>query len=378
MRLISLPVHHDDDPGFLEVDSRGQVLARGFLRAGEPTLTDFGGDVLIVPGNAVLIRWLDIPARTELQARAAAELMIREDMAQGQETAHVALAPKGDNHRRLVVVVDRAHMQAWLGLARQYGVDPAVVIPDCLLFAEPEPAPDGQIVARAIPVGDLVAIRGREFALTCEPELLEPLMGTRPWAWVDPGEPTALMAIQGAITPQINLRQGEFAVRTKAVNRSGEISRLTRWIMIAAACLFAQPVVSALLATRQAMAIEQANAKVSASLFPGVPATTRQSADYIRQTLANVRGGSSGASVLIAQLYEALEKTPAVELRSLNYARGEGLTAKIGYANPQDLQVLRNARSAYGTIWEFEESQAASDHWISVVRLRGQPSRDRP
>lgn len=378
MRLISLPAHQDDRPGFLEVDSRGQVLARGFLNAGEPKLTDFGGDVLIVPGNAALIRWLDIPARTELQARAAAELMIREDMAQGHETAHVALGPKADTPRRLVVVVDRALMEAWLGVARQYGVDPGVVIPDCLLFAEPESSSDGQAVARAIRVGDLVAIRGREFALTCEPELLEPLMGARPWAWEEPGESTALMAIQGAITPQINLRQGEFAVRTKAVNRSGEISRLTRWIMIAAACLFAQPVLSALLATRQAMVIEQANAKVSASLFPGVPATTRQSADYIRQTLANLRGGSSGASVLIAQLYEALEKTPAVELRALNYARGEGLTAKIGYANPQDLQTLKNARSADKANWEFEQSQAVGDHWNSILHLRDQPSRDRP
>ncbi|MCR5881091.1 type II secretion system protein GspL [Phenylobacterium sp. J367] len=203
-RLVFAPADPQAAPAYLLLDAFGDVVGRGEqpVTAGAPdTATAI---VLVVPGVDAVARWLQLPTRSDAQARAAAALMLADETAFADEPLHVAVGPLEDDGHRLVVAMAESRLRAWLDLARIHGLPVERVVPEYMLLPELE---DGTPVA--VRIGDLVAVRGRRLALACEPDLLATLL--QPPPAVAEGEAAERLLAEGATRPGIDLRQGPFA-----------------------------------------------------------------------------------------------------------------------------------------------------------------------
>ncbi|WP_235927785.1 type II secretion system protein GspL, partial [Sandarakinorhabdus rubra] len=98
----------------------GVVVAsgNGWPAADEPV-------VIAVPGEAVTLHWLDLPALAPLQAAAAARLMLGDRL--GEADPHVVVA--AGSGPRPVAVVARSAMTSWLADCTAAGITPAALVP---------------------------------------------------------------------------------------------------------------------------------------------------------------------------------------------------------------------------------------------------------
>ena len=70
----------------------------------------------VVPGGDVLMRRVEIPARSDAQARAALPYLLEDDVAVELDGLHFAMGPAGGDGRRPVAVVSKTKMDIWTGL----------------------------------------------------------------------------------------------------------------------------------------------------------------------------------------------------------------------------------------------------------------------
>ena len=123
--------------------------------------------VAVVPGEAVTLRWLEIPAGlSPAQAAGAARLMVAELSAQPVSELHVAVGPaSADGAGRCVGLVPLETMRAWLDGLEGAGFDAERIVPETLLVPVPEEG------LASWDSGLLRLYRGRDEAFAAEPEL---------------------------------------------------------------------------------------------------------------------------------------------------------------------------------------------------------------
>lgn len=85
---------------------------------------------LIVSSFDATLHYVDIPARTEAQARAAVPYMIEDDLSASPENLHFAIGAEGENSRRPVVVIARDILNDWLSQFYALGIKPTAVYTD--------------------------------------------------------------------------------------------------------------------------------------------------------------------------------------------------------------------------------------------------------
>ncbi len=327
-RLVFLPRHGAPEPGFSLASDCPVVLA--------------------VPGEDALVRWLALPARRDVQAAAAAVLMLEDELAAPRDRLHVALGPAEPDGLRAVVVVDPERMQGWLDDAAALGIVPDVVIPDCLLLPEPE----GESVLAAR-VGGAVAVRGRRLALTCEPDLLALVMRGRTWLEVEAAETSRLFAL-GAGQPLLNLRQGAFAPVRSGPRRPA----IAPAALVAAVALLALAV-PAVEAFRHDQAARKAESAVEA--LGGVEALR----DRHMRVVARARFAGSAAAV-----FAAVEQLEGMELQSLLYGEDGSFRVSALHTNYSDVELLRTALARSGFALQETNTTPEDGRVLSDLVLR--------
>lgn len=299
--------------------------------------------ILAVPGDAVAIRWLDLPEElTPAQAAAAARLQAGEHSAQPVSELHVA-AGRGEEGRIPVAVVPVERMTSWLEAAASLGLDPVRIVPEPLLLLPPQ---EGFVRYDGFAPP---AWRARAGAFGLEPELAAPIVGDAPVALLDQsgfeaGLPQALAA------PALDLRQGAFG-RARRLNVEGGAVR--RLAALGAILLLLTLAVQIAGVMRYAFAADRLEAEAAALRTGAGPAAATRFAPAA------------------GQLFDAVRATPNAELSALSWS-GEGvLRVSVLGDSPATLGALeqRIAASGASIVREAERSAGGRAAADLVVRF---------
>ncbi|MEZ5995731.1 MAG: type II secretion system protein GspL [Hyphomonadaceae bacterium] len=239
-------------------DAEGHVLEQGLAEGACPAAHP-GRTVLVLPGAEARVQRVEMDARTQAQARAAAPFLFERALAD-QNDVHYAAGDAQVGGARLLAAVSRARLHAWLDRCRALGADPHVVVLDCTVW----PVDAGEITVAAFP--NRVIVSGGELGgFSIEPALAPPvfarwlsdaqagarriaLFGGDAAVWQNVGarmesrpalDPVSALARGAVEAPDFapNLRQGEFA----PAGRNAQPLALWRFaVLLAAAALLLQ------------------------------------------------------------------------------------------------------------------------------------------
>jgi len=297
-----------------------RVVARGDyieamppLEADESDLEPAERVVLVVPGSAVAIHWIDLPGDlAPAQARGAARLMASEVSAEPVDKLHVAIGPRfGDEAERCMALTGAPRMEQWLAGMQAIGFDPDHVLPESLLIAPPD---DG---VRLFKRGGLDNVRGIRRAFAAESELTALLVGEEPIATLDADAFEAGLAAAIAAAP-VDLRQGAFAKRRRWAIDWLLIRRLA---MIAAGILLVTLLIQFVLIMRYSYAADALEREAQARARDAIPGNVEivDPALQLREQL-EMLGGGAGYGEIAGAIFAAVRETPEAELQSLVYA----------------------------------------------------------
>lgn len=320
--------------------------------------------VAVAPGDAVSLRWLDLPAGlSPAQAAGAARLMAAEFCAQPIDQLHVAVGREdGEGSGRCVGLVPLETMREWLDTVEEAGFDPERLVPETLLLPAP---PEGFATWDS---GPLRLYRARDEAFAAEPELGELLLAGRGAAPVESAAfgPGLADALEQA---PLDLRQGPFARR-----RDWRVApaRARRLALLTAALLMVSLAVQVAAIARYNFAADDAEAQtrqVAAAALPRSPGLTDPEAQLTRR-LAELRGGGAGFGATAGALFEAVKATPNVELTALAFAPDGTLRATAQADSPAAIEALRQRVESSGFAAEAGAPRSAGGRRVADLTVR--------
>ena len=337
-----------------EVAERGAGTGGSEAHRGAPV-------VAVAPGEAVTLRWLELPGGlSAAQAAGAARLMAAELSAQPLDELHVAAgAEPVDGGLRCIGLVPMETMRGWLASVEAAGFDAERLIPETLLLA----APDEGFASRES--GPLRLYRARTEAFAAEPELGDLLLAGREAIAVD-GDSRLAEAL--ALAP-LDLRQGPFARR-----RDWRVApaRVRRLAVLTAALLLVTLVVQLAAIARYSFAADAAEAetrRVAAAALPRSPGVADPEA-ALTQRLAELQGGGAGFSATAAALFDAVKATPNVELSALAFAPDGVLRTTVQADSPAAIEALRQRVEAGGFAAEAGAPRTGGGRAVSDLMVR--------
>ncbi|WP_298743177.1 type II secretion system protein GspL [uncultured Brevundimonas sp.] len=339
-RLVLLPTLAGQPAPFMIVAPDGGVLERGVLTPEAVERPEPMRTVVICPGADVSVRWLDLPPGGAAQLRAAAAWRLREDLAAAPDRlATVVGPPAGPDQPRLVAVVGQGLLEAWSDYLEVLGVRADVIAPDMLTLAEPE---DDDTVL-AVSFGENVALRGRRFAATVQPDLVELVAaGRRVVPLEDPRAVERALAA-AALAPAINLLDG--GARAGAGGRVG----WRRAAGLAAAVLVSPLLVTAAGAARDDLAARRLEDEAVAAIAAAAPdlARTADPVAALRRRAASAPP-PGGITAAVAALFGAVESVEGAELDMLAADPDEGLKATLSHPAYSDMEQISRRMAAAG------------------------------
>lgn len=331
-RLLLLPERPEEAPEIVEAGAHGPVRRK--LLASEQ---GGGSAVLVLPGADAVSRWLDLPAGSPAQARAAAAFQIDEAVASGAEGLHLAVGERDAEGRALVVWIDRETLRSGLEAARVRGVEVLGAVPDYLLL--PDDA-EGRTVLAAF--GERLGVRAQGVAFGVEPELASVVVGDRSHRYIPASELDAWL-LAGAERPVVNLLQGQFAPR-----REGPALRWKRLgvlVGIVALSAVVLPLVQIGKNSLEARAIERRNEAAAIELAP----QSARYADPAQFALNRLQAKRrQGFSELTAGYLDAVRSVPGMRLDTLVNGGDGVIRSSVSYANYSDMEQLRKVLKTGG------------------------------
>ncbi len=366
-RIVMAGQEPDAEPTYLILDELGSVVGRGILPVQEASALTPMRNVLVIPGAEVLVRWLQVKAASEPQARAAA-LALLEDQLTSPVGAHLALGPVEADGQRLVAVLASSRMQALLDNAALHGIAPDLVIPDCLALPAPAEATDGAPGLVMAAFGGLTAVRGQRLALTAEPDLVTAVIGERP-AEVLAGPALERALADMAANPAVNLLQGPFDPNRREPLGVRDLRRpalLVLALLVSPLILWGAQAGADHVRARQAE--DRAMAKITALAPEGTVITDPAMQAQAQLDAVNLATGG-GASGLAAQLFAAIEPMDQVQVESLIVMPDGTARAALSHAAYSDGEGLAQALQAAGLAVRVEGSREEAGRVISDVIL---------
>lgn len=364
-RLILIPAVASQPAPYLVVSPDGYILHRGVLTLDDAEQPLPMRTVAVTPGADVMIRWLDLPTGSLAQTRAAAAWIVRDDVAATPERLATILGPNaGAGQARLTAVVSRALLEAWTYYLRALGVNADVLVPDVLTLAEPDA--DDEVLA--VSFGESVALRGRRFAATVQPELVELITADRRVVAVEDSDAVERALIAAALDPAINLL--ETGDREHAVASGG-----WRRAAVLAALVVVSPLLLTLAAAaRDDMAARRMRTEALAAIAVAAPDLAR-TADPVaafrqRAAAAPPPGGVTAAA---AALFIAVEGVEGAELDILIADPETGVKATVSHPAYADMARIQSAMAQSGmTVTETgtldDAGRVVSDITIGAAR----------
>ena len=281
--------------------------------------------VAVAPAESVTLHWADLPDRSTAQAVAAARLLAADASVTPIGDLHVAIGREGDGVERPIGVVSSHWMRGALATLAAEGIDPDAVIPAPMLLPRPE-----QGYVRADLGGEGV-VRGTTSGFADEARLTELVTGGVAPATLGRDELEA--AIVGAVTaPTLDLRQGEFARRTRAAVDWALVRRLV-WLGVA--ILAVTLLLSLTEIVKLNLAASSMEMRADALARTALPhGETVNNADrQLGERLARLRGAGLGFSSTAASVFAAVGATPGAELRALSFDGNGKLRATVAVQN---------------------------------------------
>ncbi len=329
-RLILIPALAGQPAPYMIVAPDGGVLDRGVLALDAVVPPEPMRTVAVCPGTDVSIRWLDLPPGGAAQLRAAAAWRLRDELAAAPDrVATVVGPPAGADQPRLVAVVGLGLLQAWSDYLEALGVRADVITPDMLTLAEP----DEDDVVVAVSFGDATALRGRRFAVTVQPDLVDLVAGDRRVVAIEDRTVVERDLARAAISPAINLLDS--GARDRFAGRLG----WRRAAGLAAALAVSPLLLTAAAAARDDMAARRLEAETVRAIAAVAPDLAREadpvSALRRRAAAAPPPGGVTAAA---AALFTAVEGVEGVELDALVASPDDGMKATLSHPAYSDMQ----------------------------------------
>jgi len=341
-RLILIPAVASQPAPYLVVSPDGYILHRGTLTLDGTDQPQPMRTVAVTPGADVMIRWLDLPTGSVVQMRAAAAWSLRDDVAATPERLATILGPSaGAGQLRLTAVVSRALLEAWTDYLRALGVNADVLVPDVLTLSEPDA--DDEVLA--VSFGNSVALRGRRFAATVQPELVELIAADRRVVAVEDSDAVERALIAAALAPAINLLEtGDREHRTA----SGSWRRAAA---LAGLVLVSPLLLTAAAAARDDMAARQMRAEALAAIAVAAPdlARTADPVAAFRQRVA-AAPPPGGVTAAAAALFVAVESVEGAELDILIADPETGVKATVSHPAYSDMARIQSAMADAGML----------------------------
>ena len=349
-RLILIPAL-GSEPAPCMVIEDGVVRDRGLLELHPVERPEPMRTVAIVPGPEVTIRWLDLPVGGLVQQRAAALWMLKDSLAAPTDRLATALGPiPAAGRSRLVALVGVPLLQAWIDYLEALGVRADAIVPDVLTV--PEPAEDDRL--NAVVFGGATALRGRGFAASVQPDLVELVAASRRVEPITDAAEVERALVEAALAPPINLLTSQDRVRGDARRSWALASAMAGLLVVSPLVLIAAAAARDDAAARADA--DRARAEI-ARIAPDL-ATRPDPVEALRQRVraAPPRGGVVGAT---AALFAAVEGVEGAELDLLIVDPVAGMKASITHADYQDTQSIARAMRAVGL--EVTETAALND-----------------
>lgn len=366
-RIVFLPEAPDEAPLQLLLGPGGSVIERGVLPVLGEAEAGSARCVLVVPGQAVTVRWLNLPTRNDQQAQAAARLAL-EDILAAPGDVHLALGRLEADGQRPAAVVDPAVLQSWLAAAAARGLTPDVAVPDCLALPEPE---EGGPLNSARFDGRL-AVRGPRLAFTADDDLAPLLIQGRESRELSPDEIERAMS-GAAERPYVNLLQGLF---DPAIARRPGWPQLRRAAVLALAVLISPLILMTAQIVRQDIAANRIAARAEARVAAALPAgaTVEDPLGQAETALAQARiAAGAGPAALAAQLFAALETIDQAQVESLIAMPDGAMRATVSYVNYSDVDTLAKILGRAGITLRQEGARDEDGRVIGDVILGVRP-----
>jgi general secretion pathway protein L len=341
--LIFLDDRHEFE-GWLRL-SDGAVVERGKGLEALPGLVDpaTGAPLrvaAVVPGEAVALHWLEVPAGlTPAQAIAAARLVAAEVSLQPLADMHVAVGSENvESALRPVALVPALAMAGWLSRLQGAGLDPDAVLPEPLLLAPPAEG------FSRYDRGSTPIYRGQADAFSVEPELADLVVADAPVQEVaDEAFEGGLAAI--IADPVVNLRQGAFAKRRRWKIEWALMKRLAALAVALLLVTLAIQIASIFRYTFEADRLEAERTRIAAAALPGISAAN--AADRLGERVSNL-GGGAGYSALASGLFAAIQGVPGASLTAMAFEPDGSLRATVQGETPAAILLVQQQLAAAG------------------------------
>jgi len=349
--------------------------------------------VLFVPGTAVRLTTVQVPARAAAKILQAAPYALEDQLAEDVDTLHFAVgAPgAGDGGAHPVAITSRARMDAWLAPLRARGIRPDALVPETLCLPTPEGdhwtglAEPGRVTVRTGPYSGFACAPDdlATYLQIADPESRVPLrlfvtrevefdfsrVG-RPLELL-PGYASALEVVTRHWQPasSINLLQGGYSEaedwqRLALPWRLAGVLALA-WLAIAVA----HQATAAWRTGRELAALTAANFERCQKVFPRDCVREELMPAVIEQQTRLLRGGAASRAPLfqlLGSLNAALAANPGLTLESLQFREGALYLSLTG----SDLQTLESLRTWYGSRRDAQLQVEAANAGATGVQIR--------
>ena len=350
--------------------------------------------VVFVPGLAVRLASVQVPARQAQKILQAAPYALEDQLAEDVDTLHFSIdaapqrRPAGAPHP--VAIVARERMDQWLAPFRAKGLKPDALVPETLSLPLPEGGrwtavvEPGHVTVRngpysgfactledfetylqiADPTGQvplrLFVSRDVEFDFTRLPRPVELLPGY--------GSPLEVLVRHWQPDTSINLLQGVYSQR-EDWQRAARPWRVAAYAAAAwAVFALANEGAQAFRLGRELARQEQQNVERYKELYPEATNFANLSVQA-QQQLLQLRGGGGARPPLLPlldSLAAAMTANPGLTLQSLQFREGALHLNLTG----TDLQALENLRTWYGTRPEVSLSVLDTNAQPDGVQIR--------
>jgi general secretion pathway protein L len=358
-RLILIPSNLSEPAPFLVIDGAGIVTARGELTLGGVEALEALHTIAVTPGADVLVRWAVLPPNSDAQARAAATWMLRDEVAGAPDRLWTVLGtPPPQGEPRLVAMVSASLLTAWRGYLAQLGVVANVIIPDVLTL--PEPVVEDELIAASF--GAEVALRGRRFAATVQPDLVDLVAAGRPVVPLQGRAEIERALIETAQAPVINLLDTGASKRTA-------IDSWKRAAVLAALVIVSPLVLLLTTATRDSLAAEGARSEALTLIASAAPDLIQDPdpIESLRQRAA-AAPPPGGVSAVAAALFTAVEGVEGAELELL-IAASSGIKATISYPDYSNIEPINRAMAEAGLLVTETATLADAGRVVSDITI---------
>ncbi len=348
----------------------------------------------IVPNQHITLREVEIPTRSEAQARAAAPFAIEDEIAEDPANVHVAVGPEVRPGNRLIAVVAHERMRVWEEALEQQQAGNAILLPEScahtLADGEATLIDHEDSILIALQGGGGFAVEIDLFALVIErlvaeanvktlnvysnrievllPKTLRSSLSIK----VQPvlsGIHYEEILSAGLFPQTLNLRQGRYAPSTSLLSIVKEWKVSFALISIVALSYLLWVLLQGFFLNREAEALRAETETIFRQALPDVVRMVNPRAQ-IESRLNESSGAGDQFLLLSSGLFTALENTPGSRLNALQFNAGQGrLTATVVLPSYAEMETVRRNLTALGLQLNEGSTRSAGSDVISDIEV---------